>query len=196
VSCSHEHSRWPGTVSITHHTLAYIVTDVAASLTGQGIDHLVIVNGHGGNYVLSNVVQTANAARPGSMSLFPTRDDWDRARRNAAMASDAHEDMHAGELEVSILLATRPEAVKPGASTVDHRADDRPFLLVYGMEAYTESGVIGRPSAGDAAKGKAVLDSLTNSFSEHLHALGIAESSGAESRTDQRVARPTHATNP
>jgi len=54
ISCSHEHSTWPGTVSITHQTLSAIVADVAASLAAQEIRHLAIVNGHGGNYVLSN----------------------------------------------------------------------------------------------------------------------------------------------
>ena len=184
LSCSQEHSRWPGTISITHHTLSYVVTDVAASLAGQGIDHLAIVNGHGGNYVLSNVVQTANAARLGSMTLFPTRADWDLARRDADLASDSHEDMHAGELEVSILLATNPDAVRTEALAADHRADDRPFLLVHGMAPYTDSGVIGRPSAGDAAKGKAVLDSLTRSFADHLRALGVDDAPAVRPRGD------------
>lgn len=47
------------------------------------------------------------------------------------------------------------------------------MLLVHGMAHYTESGVIGQPSAGTAAKGKAVLDSLTSSFAAHLEALGV-----------------------
>ena len=172
VSCSHEHSHWPGTVSISHHTLAYVVTDIAASLEKQGIGHLVVVNGHGGNYVLSNVVQSANSDRPGSMSLFPNRADWDSARQAALLETDAHVDMHAGELEVSILLSCCPGAVEDGALAADHLADDRPFLLVHGMEAYTNSGVIGRPSAANSAKGSAVLDTLVEAFASHLRALG------------------------
>ena len=173
LSCSHEHAGWPGTVSISHHTLAYIVTDVAASLEKQGIDHLVVVNGHGGNYVLNNVVQSSNAEKQASMTLFPTRDDWNSARRLAGLESNAHEDMHAGELEVSILLSCRPDAVRDGALQADHRADERPFLLIHGMGAYTESGVIGRPSLASAAKGKAVLDHLSDAFAAHMHALGL-----------------------
>ena len=173
ISCSQEHSGWAGTVSITHQTLAAIVTDVATSLAAQGIHRLVIVNGHGGNYVLSNVVQTANAAAPASMTLFPTRTDWDLARQQAGLVTDAREDMHAGELEVSILSAARPAAIQEGALNADHRAGDRPMLLVHGMAAYTTSGVIGQPSAGTAAKGKAILDSLVSSFSAHLDALEV-----------------------
>lgn len=59
--CSHEHAGFPGTVSISAVTLNNIVGDVIDSLTSQGILGLIIVNAHGGSYVLSNVVQEANA---------------------------------------------------------------------------------------------------------------------------------------
>jgi creatinine amidohydrolase len=172
MSCSHEHAAWPGTVSLSHTTVTAIIDDVERSLTAQGIRKLAIISGHGGNYFLGNVVQTANANRSKSMTLFPSRGDWRSARETAGLTSTDHEDMHAGELEVSILSAVLPMAVREGASSLDHTADDRPFLLTHGMAAYTEHGVIGRPSAGTAAKGEAVLDSLVDSFAEHLLALG------------------------
>ncbi len=100
-SCSHEHAHFAGTVSITATTLAAIVTDIARSLDHQGIQRLLIVNGHGGNYVLGNLVQQAAVVLGGiRIGLFPSREDWNDARQAAGMASDPHEDMHAGELEV------------------------------------------------------------------------------------------------
>ena len=54
--CSHEHSTFPGTVSLSPATLAAVVTDIRTSLAQQGINALIVVNGHGGNYVLGNVV--------------------------------------------------------------------------------------------------------------------------------------------
>jgi creatinine amidohydrolase/Fe(II)-dependent formamide hydrolase-like protein len=79
LSCSHEHSGFAGTVSLSASTLVATVTDVAESLRASGIDRLAIVNGHGGNYVLANVVQQANIAGP-RMTLFPSRTDWEAAR--------------------------------------------------------------------------------------------------------------------
>lgn len=172
-SCSHEHAKWPGTVSISHQTLSAIITDITASLAAQNIHRLALVNGHGGNYVLSNIAQTANATHPASMTLFPTRADWDRARTDAGLRSTTHDDMHAGELEVSVLAAVWPDAVHPGAYHQDHLAPDRSMLLVYGMAGYTTNGVIGLPSAATPAKGKAILDSLVASFGDHLTALGL-----------------------
>jgi creatinine amidohydrolase len=167
LSCSHEHSRFAGTVSISASTLAAVVTDVAESLRASGIDRLAIVNGHGGNYVLANVVQQANIARP-RMTLFPSRADWELARTAAGLESTASEDMHAGELEVSLLLHGYPELVDDGYRSADWGADSRPHLLVTGMRGYTETGVIGRPSLASADKGRAILESLARSFKDRL----------------------------
>jgi hypothetical protein len=152
-------SGFAGTVSLSASTLVAVVTDVAESLHTSGIDRLAVVNGHGGNYVLANVVQQANIAGP-RMTLFPSRTDWDVARTAAGLDSTASEDMHAGELEVSLLLHAYPELVGGGYRAADHRADPRPHLLVTGMRGYTETGVIGRPSLASADKGRAILESL------------------------------------
>lgn len=62
--------------------------DITDSLRASGIDRLAIVNGHGGNYVLANVVQEANVRGP-SMTLFPNRQDWETARAASRATLDA-----------------------------------------------------------------------------------------------------------
>ncbi|MEV4872302.1 creatininase family protein [Streptomyces syringium] len=171
IACSHEHGTWPGTVSISARTLHAVVTDIADSLEAAGVRKLVLVNAHGGNYVLSNIVQEANLVEP-RMTLFPHGREWARAREHAGLVSNAHDDMHAGEIETSILLHAEPSLVRPGYETADHDGGDRPFLLTLGMREYTDSGVIGFPSYATAEKGEAVLASLTASFASHLEALG------------------------
>lgn len=163
ISCSHEHAGWRGTVSISARTLHQVVTDVADSLTASGVERLVLVSGHGGNYVLGNVAQEASVSGP-RIAVFPQGVEWDQARADAGLESSGHDDMHAGELETSILLAFCPEVVRPGNETADWTANDRAHLLTLGMAGYTKSGVIGRPSLGTAKKGAAVLSSLIRSF--------------------------------
>ncbi|MEU7163834.1 creatininase family protein [Streptomyces morookaense] len=172
MSCSHEHSGWPGTVSISAKTLYAMIKDIRASLTRSGISKLIIINGHGGNYVLSNIVQEANVDGP-SMTLFPHGSDWARARKHGGLVSDAHADMHAGEIETSILLHAEPSLVRPGYEDADHEGGERRFLLTMGMAEYTESGVIGYPSYATAEKGKAVLESLVADFADHLGVLNV-----------------------
>lgn len=156
-------------MSIRSSTLARIVADVAESLRRSGVDRLVVVNGHGGNYILANVGQEANVGGR-RMALYPRREDWETARREAELDSSSHDDMHAGEIETSLLLHLCPELVRDSHRAADHRTE-RPDLLVVGMRGYTETGVIGAPSLATASKGKAVLDSLTASFASSLAVL-------------------------
>lgn len=167
IGCSHEHAAFPGTVSVSATTLAAVVRDVRQSLQASGIHGLALVNGHGGNYVLSNLTLEANVSGHRT-ALFPVREDWDRARQDAGCTGSTSQDMHAGELEVSLLLHADPELVGDSRHERDHLAHPRPLLLTTGMTAYTKTGVIGLPSHGTAAKGKATLDSLSASFAAHL----------------------------
>ncbi|MER6857978.1 creatininase family protein [Streptomyces pilosus] len=170
ISCSHEHAAWPGTVSLSAVTLHAVIRDIADSLRRSGVDTLVLVNGHGGNYVLGNAVQEASA-RGERMALYPAPEDWETARERAGVVTSLLTDMHAGEIEASILLHTHPELLRPGYETSDHVADDRRHLLTLGMSAYTDSGVIGRPSLASAEKGKQLLASLVDSFGTYFSLL-------------------------
>ncbi|MEV5493133.1 creatininase family protein [Streptomyces bobili] len=176
IACSHEHADWPGTVSISAVTLHAVVQDIAASLRRSGVEALVLVNGHGGNYVLGNAVQESSA-RGERMALFPAAEDWESARQRSGVSTSLLTDMHAGEIETSILLHAHPELVRPGYESADFTADDRRHLLTLGMSAYTDSGVIGRPSLGSAEKGKELLTSLADSFGTYFSILttGTAE---------------------
>ena len=117
-------------------------------------------------------MQEANA-RGSQMALFPSAQDWKDARSAAQLESTMHEDMHAGEIETSILLYAHPELVKDGYETADWVADNRQHLLIKGMTAYTASGVIGRPSLASADKGKAILASLVQGFADVLRVLNL-----------------------
>lgn len=167
ISCSHEHSAWHDTVSISSSTLHSMVNDIFGSIANSGLTALVVLNCHGGNYILSNIVQEGNAQGK-KMALFPSGADWAEARKSAGLVTSSHEDMHAGELETSILLHVNPDVVRNGFHTADWIANDRRHLLTTGMGEYTRSGVIGRPSLASADKGKALLASLVVSFASVL----------------------------
>lgn len=170
IACSHEHAPMAGTVSITAGTLYAMVHDIWRSLEASGVPGLLIVNGHGGNYVLSNVVQEINVSGP-RVALFPVHEDRAQARADAELESSSAEDMHGGEFEVSLLLHGAPHLVREGIDGDDHSAPSRPHLLTLGMAGYTTNGIIGQPSLASAAKGKALLDSFSRSARAHLDAI-------------------------
>ena len=107
------------------------------------------------------------------MALYPAAGDWREARVAAGMQTTDHQDMHAGELETSILLHAAPDLVRDNYHEVDHTADSRDGLLTLGMRGYTNSGVIGRPSLATATKGAAAITSLTKSFQGCLDLLNM-----------------------
>jgi creatinine amidohydrolase len=133
-----------------------MIKDIAGSLRQSGIDTMILINGHGGNYVLSNVVQEARDR----MALFPTEPDWATARATTGLQTPADSDMHAGELETSLLLHAHPTLVRDDYAEHDHLTDDRRHMLTLGLNAYTTSGVVGRPSLASAEKGRTLLGEL------------------------------------
>ena len=177
-SCSHEHAAFPGTVSISPSTLAAIVGDVVADVARTGVEHLVLVNAHGGNYILNNVVQQANVTRR-RVLLFPGSADWKAARSVAGCVTSTHDDMHAGEAETSILLHVAPDLVGEGWAETDWQAPDRPYLHLLGVQGYSPTGVIGSPSEASAEKGRRLLDALVDAFDQPLKLLRAADNSSS-----------------
>lgn len=167
VSCSHEHAGFPGTVSVSATTLALQVRDMTVALEEAGFELVVLLNCHGGNYVLSNVAQELNQHRP-RLLLLPSRQHWEVALAHAGVESSLSADMHGGEIETSILLHVLPQAVRTDL-ICDHAALNRPLLTFHGMKHYTESGVIGFPSHATAEKGRLLLEALSRQLAQEIH---------------------------
>lgn len=170
-SASFEHADFPGCISLRIHTLTVVVTDIVQSLKRSGISHVVIINGHGGNHLLRNIVQELNAEDPRTVwGPFPNRRHWEEAYRAAGIRETISRDMHAGEGETSLIMHLMPKAVKE-----DKRSDcdvpNRPLLETVGMKPYTESGTIGFPTRATAEKGRLLLQSLTDQIASTLEGI-------------------------
>lgn len=173
ISCSHEHAGFFGSISIRAETLAAIVRDIANSLEEQGVRSLAIVNAHGGNHVLANIVQEMNRAGP-RVLLLPSRHHWAAAVEEAGIEHTPHQDMHAGEIETSILLHAFPDCVRMDRAR-DVEATERPLLPVIGVKGYSEEGTIGFPSRASAEKGRRLLDALVRLAAAEVDAFLIGE---------------------
>jgi Creatinine amidohydrolase len=112
-----------------------------------------------------------NVAGPCFSDISLSGADWTDARHSARLSTSHHEDMHAGELETSMLLNVHPELVRDGYQSADWVADGRRHLLTTGMAEYTQSGVTGRPSLASAEKEKTLLAALVESFASVLEIL-------------------------
>ncbi|MDB6013641.1 MAG: hypothetical protein JWL65_5891 [Gammaproteobacteria bacterium] len=182
ISCSHEHAAYPGTVSVSAPTLYQILVDLRRGILGQGIRFILLVNAHGGNYVVGNFVQEVNVERAHVLTGLSSH-HWESAARHAGIQTSVHDDMHGGELETFILLHTSPELVRRDRIT-DWNMPERSLLTTFGMKRYAPNGgIIGFPSRASANKGGLLVEGLTRAIGEDLsRVLREEEFSGPQTR--------------
>lgn len=165
IGCSQEHRTFPGTVSVPAALLDAWVSTLIRDLWRQGIPRVILVNAHGGNYVLQHTVQECmTAAAPTqAVLLVPQRPHWDAALRRADIPWSLHDDMHAGAIETSLLMARFPDChLTPPPPAADHQAPDRPYFLTWGLAYYSATGILGTPSEASADRGRALWAALVD----------------------------------
>ncbi len=166
ITCSHEHAGFPACLSISAETLIHVLKDLVTSIEANGILLTVLINGHGGNYVIGNIAQELNMSKP-RVLMCPARQHWEVAMAHAGVENTVSADMHGGELETSILMHAMPEVVKVDRIE-DCEATNRPLLTLYGMRHYTQHGIIGFPSKATPKKGELLLAGLTKVIGEEI----------------------------
>lgn len=165
------------TISFTTATALAILRDVARSLARQGVDRLVLVNGHGGNQFqpLVRDVQAEFGV------LIVVANFYDMAPDVKRRTFEAPGD-HADELETSLLLHLRPELVELDQAGPGSRS---PFAIaalkqpgVWSPRPWSKSHPdtgSGNPSLATAAKGKQFFDAVTESLATLLVDLSNAQ---------------------
>lgn len=186
VGFSPEHAAFAGTLSLKAETLIRLWTDVAESVAATGVRKLVLLNSHGGQVGLMDVVARDLRARLG-MLVYSV--NWFSLPLTGANGEDvnalfgAHEHrfgIHAGEIETSMTLALKPESVDMAqaqnfASTSEDRARQYPILgngksakLAWQMQDYNPAGAVGNAAAASAEKGHSVLDAAGRALAQML----------------------------
>jgi creatinine amidohydrolase len=109
---SHHHLPFGGTVSLASERYFGALRDMVASLVQAGFQRVFLLNGHGGNHELMQVVvrdlALEHPANLGGASY------WDLAREALAgksLDTIGHLPGHAGVFETSLILALRPDLV-------------------------------------------------------------------------------------
>jgi creatinine amidohydrolase len=96
----------PHTLNMNPSTQVFVLGDVVESLEVQGMEKLLILNGHGGNDFKS-IIRELQAKTDVFLCLM----DWFRAEDNRAFFQDPGD--HAGEMETSLMMHLVPELVLP-----------------------------------------------------------------------------------
>ncbi len=164
-----EHSGFAGTVSLRPETLMQVIRDIAAELESQGVETLVLLNGHGGNFCLAPVVRDINR-RDGLLKIILLK-YWEFAPREVLDSPrKGRTDLHAGEFETSVMLALFPKCVGPARvdMPLDGPAWDQGDFNTFGIGFFAPDGSPGYPSLASREKGEKLLAGLKTALSAHL----------------------------
>jgi creatinine amidohydrolase len=142
----------PGTLSIRTETLKSLVIDIVEALYRQGLRNFVVLSGHAGGTHNSTILDAGEcllANLPEAKIAVVT--EYDLAVEEGKGLIETSGDCHAGEIEASRMLATRPHLVKTGA-TEDYPCFPK-HILVRNKQHYWPSGVWGDPGKATVEKG-------------------------------------------
>ncbi|KPL54179.1 creatininase [Prosthecomicrobium hirschii] len=179
IGKSNEHISSPGTLTFTWETVTKAWLEIGDSVARAGVRKLVIINSHGGNVPIIDIVARELRVRH-DMLVVGTA--WSRFGQPDGLygEKDRRFGIHGGEIETSIMLALRPDLVKM-AEARDFRSNQENFeqefkhLRAHGLSQFgwkaqdlNPDGTVGDASIATAAKGEASLDHAARTMVELL----------------------------
>lgn len=177
---SAHHMRFPGSITLRAETLMAVVEDIVASVVKHGFRRILIVNGHGGNNGVIDVLGSTlghrhyGQARIAALTYFALAKDAIARLRKSQPGGMGH----ACEFEASMVQHIRPELVKIDRAQTTYPDPGSRYLttdLLGGSAIRTyhdfgdlsETGTLGDPSLASPEAGadffKAVASEL-NTF--------------------------------
>ena len=168
VGYSIEHMDVEGTKSLAYDEAIRRWIGIAEAQKQRGIRKLVLLNAHGGNSPLLTVVATEARIR---FDMLVVATSWTRfgVPEGFMAPADKAVDIHAGDIETSVMLALCPERVKMERAQ-DFPSRQRDFerrfahLRAYGPHAFgwkmrdlNPQGAAGNAAAATAEKGERLL---------------------------------------
>ncbi|MES2511663.1 MAG: creatininase family protein [Pseudomonadota bacterium] len=186
IGFSPEHAAFAGTLTLKSETVIRLWTDIAESVAATGVKKLVLLNAHGGQVGLLDIVARDLRARLGmlvySVNWFnlPLVGDNDE-RVNERFSAEEHRfGIHGGDIETSMMLALKPGQVdmdkaqdfhstsKDRAQKFSILGDGKSAKLAWQMQDYNPQGAAGNAAAATADKGHAVLNAAGKSLAQLL----------------------------
>ncbi len=182
IGKSNEHGRFRGTLSLSAHTLIDAWMEIGASVAAAGVRKLVILNAHGGQSALMDVVNHDLRERHGMMVFGVS---WPRLGLPPGLidAEEVRFGIHGGEIETSMMLALAPHLVDMTRaadfdSALRRLADEQPLLgggaarFGWQTQDLNPAGAIGNAAAASAEKGRAIIDFVAGRLAQLLAEAG------------------------
>jgi creatinine amidohydrolase len=167
--------RFAGTVTLRAETLMAVVDDIAASVVEHGFRRFLIVNGHGGNNGIVDVLASTLGRKHYGKATIAGLTYFALARDAIAKLRESRPGGmgHACEFETSMLMHLRPDLVQVERAAVTYPNPGSTYLTtdLLGSSAVrtyhdfgdlAESGTLGDPSLASAEKGARFFEAVRN----------------------------------
>lgn len=152
--CRHT-AGYPGTINVEAETLRRLIGDLVEDSHRQGFETHYILTGHAGAV---HVAMLREAARKASLKLNVEVFVINPFEMGAGRVTESEGDLHAGEVETSLMLHLRPGLVSLDKA-VGGRVKREDFRIAL-YERPTESGVFGDPSRANEDKGSRIFQGM------------------------------------
>jgi creatinine amidohydrolase len=193
VGSSPEHASFPGTLGVAAATLADAWTDVGRSVARAGVRKLVILNTHGGQKSLVDLVAVRLRAELGLLVARATYFAFG-VPPGVFDATEAAHDIHGGEVETSLMLHLAPQLVRMDkaenfrglphelAATNEVLGAEKPVGIGWLAEDLHPLGVCGNAARASAQSGAKHLDHLAGRLATLLAEVAAAKLAALRTR--------------
>ena len=167
--CSEHHMRFPGTISLKEDSLYNLVRDICDSLFEHGVKRVLIVNGHGGNREVLQIL-ARDLLSEGKEVLVVNWWEFTGGVEDVLGAETVIRG-HACEIETSFALCLMPEKVRKDKIPKDHEVRDPRIDIdgekvslkpIHDWKELSEDGSIGVPSRGSVEAGEEMIKRITD----------------------------------
>ena len=174
VGKSNEHGAFPGTLTVTAETLIRVWTEIGESVARAGVRKLVILNSHGGQPQIMDIVARDLRVR---LDMFVvTLSYWGVGVPDGLFPdAELRHGIHGGSAETSIMLYLRPDLVRdaerrnfvPSSVALER---DYTYLrpegsgIGFGWETQDlhPAGACGDATDADAARGRRIIEQVAD----------------------------------
>jgi len=184
VCCSEHHLSFPGTLSVRHESFLAYAFDLLSSVVRHGFNTIVIINSHGGNQAIGQVLsEKLGLAYPECRIVFTT---WWRIASeelSAVRESPFGGVNHACEFETALMRYLDPASIReehvggfnhvlPPFWADGDMLESRGVSLFRTMKISSGgTGVVGDPSLGAEEKGARIFTIVSDRLEEVLRDL-------------------------
>jgi creatinine amidohydrolase len=171
---SNEHVHFPGTVTLTTQTLTSILMEVGDSIYRAGFRKFVLMNSHGGQPQVMQMVARDLHVLYADLLVFPLF-TWrvPHITKELLTPKEAQQGMHAGDAETSIMLSLLPQQVKMEKAVAEYPPEHPEASLIswegklpvsWTTKDISKSGIIGDATTATKEKGDRILESVSDGW--------------------------------